>query len=124
MPPVRNGALRGLAVRPYTYFNRPTNRQRYNGSLWPDSVSSATDHGHASIDCHYRWAASTVSTDCVNGPHGRPGSEAAMSLTATMMRVHEPGASLVADRIAVEEPGPRSVRVQVTASGMCHADIG
>lgn len=47
-----------------------------------------------------------------------------MSLTATMMRVHEPGASLVADRIAVEEPGPRSVRVQVTASGMCHADIG
>src|SRR5699024_352978 len=100
-------------------------RRRYNGSLWPDSVSSATAYGHASIDCHYRWAASTESTELYRRLRGRSESEATtMSLTATMMRVHEPGASLVADRIAVEEPGPRSVRVQVTASGMCHADIG
>lgn len=47
-----------------------------------------------------------------------------MRPTALTMRVHQPGGPLDADRLAVEKPAQGWVRVQVTASGMCHADIG
>src|SRR5699024_147578 len=44
--------------------------------------------------------------------------------TATMMRVHAPGADLVADEVEVGPPPAGWVAIEVAASGMCRADLG
>src|SRR5699024_9934132 len=44
--------------------------------------------------------------------------------TATMMRVHAPGADLVADEVEVGPPPAGSVAIEVAASGMCRAALG
>ena len=47
-----------------------------------------------------------------------------MVTTATMMRVHAPGADLVADEVEVGPPPAGWVAIEVAASGMCRADLG
>lgn len=49
------------------------------------------------------------------------GEEAAESL---VMRVNAPGQALAAERMVVAEPPAGWVRMEVRASGVCHADIG
>lgn len=46
-----------------------------------------------------------------------------MRSTATMIRAKAPGAALLPETVQVEAPAPGWVRIEVVASGVCHADI-
>ncbi|MFI2102218.1 alcohol dehydrogenase catalytic domain-containing protein [Isoptericola sp. NPDC019693] len=46
-----------------------------------------------------------------------------MTRTAVAMRVHKPGGPILAEQVPVPRPGVGQVRVDVTASGVCRADV-